>query len=112
MLLAGAVLFWFVRRDRGDEAEEWTSAGTSAPDLEDTALSSTEALRAPSRDDESIVVLEQGSATDIGSLDEGAPDEPAVEPGGAGPTGPWSWRPRRISSAPSGAYSTRVGFAR
>ena len=85
VLLAGAVLFWFVRRGRGDDDEEWTSAGMSAPDLSDTALSSTEALHAPSRDDESIVVVEQGS-TGIGPLDEDTLDAPGPEPSGAGQT--------------------------
>jgi len=85
VLLAGAVLFWFVRRGRDEDDEEWTSAGMSAPNLDDTALSSTEALRAPSRDDESIVVVEQGS-TGIGSLDEDTLDGPGPEPGGAGQT--------------------------
>ena len=85
VLLAGAVLFWFVRRGRDEDDEEWTSAGMSAPDLDDTALSSTEALRAPSRDDESIVVVEQGS-TGIGSLDEDTLDAPGPGPGGGGQT--------------------------
>ncbi|HSM30462.1 MAG TPA: FimV/HubP family polar landmark protein, partial [Woeseiaceae bacterium] len=84
VLLAGAVAFWFVRRGRDDE-EEWTSAGMSAPDLDDTALSSTEALRAPSREDESIVVVEQGS-TGIGPLDEDTVDAPGPQGGGAGQT--------------------------
>ena len=82
LLLAGAVLFWFMRRGRDDD-EEWTSAGMSAPDLDDTALSSTEALRAPSRDDESIVVVEQG-ATGLSALDEDTLDAPG--PGGAAQT--------------------------
>jgi pilus assembly protein FimV len=86
VLLAGAVLFWFVRRGRDDEDEEWTSAGMSAPDLDDTALSSTEALRAPSRHDESIVVVEQGSATGLGPLEEDTLDAPGPESGGAGQT--------------------------
>ena len=85
LLLAGAVLFWFVRRGRGDDDEEWTSAGMAAPDLGDTALSSTEALHAPSRDDESIVVVEQGS-TGLGPLDEDTLDAPGPEQGGAGQT--------------------------
>ena len=85
VLLAGAVLFWFVRRGRGDDDEEWTSAGMSAPDLEGTALSSTEALRAPTRDDESIVVVEQGS-TGLGPLDEDTLDTPGPEQGRAGQT--------------------------
>ncbi len=77
VILAGGVLFWFVRRGRGDD-EEWTSAGMSAPDLDETALSSTEALRAPSRDEESIVVVEQGS-TGLGPLDEDTLDAPGPE---------------------------------
>jgi hypothetical protein len=68
LILAGVVLFWFLRRGRDADDEEWTSAGMSAPDLDDTALASTEALRAPSRDDESIVVVEQDSG--IRGLDE------------------------------------------
>ena len=87
VLLAGAVLFWFVRRGRGEDDEEWSSAGMSVPDLDDTSLSSTEALRAPSRHDESIVVVEQqGLTTGIGPLDEDTLDAPGPEQGGAGQT--------------------------
>jgi pilus assembly protein FimV len=86
VLLAGAVLFWFVRRGRGEDDEEWASAGMSAPDLDDTSLSSTEALRAPSRDDESIVVVEEGSTTGIGPLDDDTLDALGPEQGGAGQT--------------------------
>ncbi len=82
VILAGLVLFWFVRRGRDADDEEWTSAGMSAPDLDDTALSSTEALRAPSRDDESIVVVEQDSA--IRPLDEDTLDAPGPEQVGGG----------------------------
>ena len=48
VLLAGAVLFWFVRRDRGEEDEEWSSTASEASDLDETAFSTTEALPAPS----------------------------------------------------------------
>jgi pilus assembly protein FimV len=84
VILAGGVLFWFVRRGRDDE-DEWTNAGMSAPDLDETAMSSTEALRAPSRDDESIVVVEQGS-TGLGPLDEDTLDAPGPEPDLGGQT--------------------------
>jgi pilus assembly protein FimV len=86
VLLAGAVLFWFVRRGRGEDDEEWTNAAMSAPDLDDTSLSSTEALRAPSRHDESIVVVEQGSTTGIGPLDDDTLDALGPEQGAAGQT--------------------------
>jgi pilus assembly protein FimV len=78
VLLAGAVLFWFVRRGRGEDDEEWSNASIAARDLDETALSSTEALRAPSRDEESIVVVEQGS-TGISPLDEDTLDAPGPE---------------------------------
>ena len=78
VLLAGAVLFWFVRRGRGEDDEEWSNASMAARDLDETALTSTEALRAPTRDDESIVVVEQGS-TGIGPLDDDTLDAPGPE---------------------------------
>jgi len=75
VIVAAGVLFWFVRRGRGDDDDaEWTSAGMSAPDLDDTQLSPTAALRAPSRDEESIVVVEQGSG--IRPLDDDTLDSP------------------------------------
>ena len=75
VILAAGVLFWFVRRGRGDddELESWTSPGESARDLDETVLSATESLRAPSLD-ESIVVVEQGSG--IQPLDEDTVDAP------------------------------------
>jgi pilus assembly protein FimV len=76
LLLAGAVLFWFVRRGSGADAEEWSGAGVAAGDLDETALSSTEALRAPSRGDGSIVVVEQGQAGDS-PVDEIEPEQVA-----------------------------------
>ncbi|MCK5325742.1 MAG: hypothetical protein KAJ57_07030, partial [Woeseiaceae bacterium] len=75
VILAAGVLFWFVRRGRDDddEMESWTSPGTEAPDFDDTAMSSTESLRAPPPD-ESIVVVEQESG--ILPLDEDTLDAP------------------------------------
>jgi pilus assembly protein FimV len=84
LIIAGIVLFWFLRRGRAEEDEEWASAGMSAPAFDDTALSSTEALQAPSRDDESIVVVEQGSG--IRPLDEDTLDAPGPEQGIGGQT--------------------------
>ena len=84
-VLAGAVLFWFVRRDRGEEDEEWSSSSTAARDLDETALSSTEALPAPSRSSESIVVVEQGQARDS-SRDEDTIDVFRPEEGADGRT--------------------------
>ena len=85
LLLAGAVLFWFVRRGRGEDDEEWSNASIAARDLDETGLSSTEALRAPSRGDESIVVVEQGR-TGFSPLDEDTLDAPGPEQRGAGQT--------------------------
>ena len=78
LILAGAVLFWFLRRDHEAGDEERTGAAMSAPEFGDTALSSTEALRAPSRDDESIVVVEQ-QGSGIRPLDEDTLDAPGPE---------------------------------
>ncbi|HSN72883.1 MAG TPA: FimV/HubP family polar landmark protein [Steroidobacteraceae bacterium] len=78
LLLAGAVLFWFVRRGRGEDDEEWSNSAMAGRDLDETALSSTEALRAPSRGDESIVVVEQRRAG-VSPLDEDTLDAPGPE---------------------------------
>jgi pilus assembly protein FimV len=80
VILAAGVLFWFVRRGRGDddELESWTSAGSQSSDFDETVLSATESLRAPAHD-ESIVVVEQESG--IRPLDEDTVDAPG--PAGA-----------------------------
>jgi pilus assembly protein FimV len=78
LILAGAVLFWFLRRDHEADDEERTAAATSTPEFRDPALSSTEALQAPSRDDESIVVVEQ-QGSGIRPLDEDTLDAPGPE---------------------------------
>jgi len=73
LILAAAVLFWFVRRGRedDDELESWTTA--EGQGLDDTIMSATESLRAPAHD-ESIVVVEQESG--IRPLDEDTLDAP------------------------------------
>jgi pilus assembly protein FimV len=78
IILAGGVLFWFLRRDHEVDDEERTGAAASAPEFSGEALSSTEALRAPSRDEESIVVVEQ-PGSGIRSLDEDTLDAPGPE---------------------------------
>jgi pilus assembly protein FimV len=85
LLLAGAVLFWFLRRDRDgeDEPEAWSSATMAAPALGDDEFASTESMQAPAHD-ESIVVVEQESG--IRPLDEDTVDAPA-EIGGTEDTG-------------------------
>jgi len=88
VILAAGVLFWFVRRGRGDddELESWTSAGSQSSDFDETVLSATESLRAPAHD-ESIVVVEQESG--IRPLDEDTVDTPgpAGDPDVVGDTG-------------------------
>ena len=78
VILAAGVLFWFVRRGRGDddELESWTSAGSQSSDFDETVLSATESLRAPAHD-ESIVVVEQESG--IRPLDEDTVDAPGPD---------------------------------
>ncbi len=80
LILAGALLFWFLRRDHEAGDEESAGAAMSAPEFRDAPLSSTEALRAPSRDDESIVVVEQ-QGSGIRPLDEDTLDAPGPEQG-------------------------------
>ena len=88
VILAAGVLFWFVRRGRGDddELDSWTSAGSQSSDFDETVLSATESLRAPEHD-ESIVVVEQESG--IRPLDEDTVDAPgpAGDPEVVGDTG-------------------------
>ena len=80
VILAAGVLFWFVRRGRGDddELESWTSRGSQSPDLDDTSFSATETLRAPAHD-ESIVVVEEESG--LRPLDEDTVDAPGLTAG-------------------------------
>lgn len=66
LILAGGLLFWFMRRGEGDDdLESWTPP--IEPGTEGDEFSGTESMRAPSRDEESIVVVEQSAR---GRVDE------------------------------------------
>ena len=60
VVLAAGVLLWFLRRASGDDDDSpWETLDKG--ELAAGAMSATEILRAPSHDDESIVVVEQDS---------------------------------------------------
>ena len=90
LVLVAGVLLWFVRRGRGegDDSGPWETL--DGDEVAAGSMTGTERLRAPSRDDESIVVVEQDSgirplgddtieaplpeaATNIAGLDFGTP---------------------------------------
>jgi pilus assembly protein FimV len=58
LILVIAILAWFMRRSGGDEGDAW-SRRVEPADVPDETMAATESLRAPDRDDESIVVVEQ-----------------------------------------------------
>jgi pilus assembly protein FimV len=62
VIVVGGLLFWFMRRsgDDDDDVDSWQPLDTG-DDLDDDSLSATESLKAPARDDESIMVVEQES---------------------------------------------------
>ncbi len=62
LLLVGGILFWFMRRAGGDDGPEAWGRSLDA-DEADADLSGTESMRAPTRDDDSFVVVEQGGKT-------------------------------------------------
>lgn len=62
LLLALGVLFWFMRRGSGDDEPEAWGRPLDADDVDET-MTSTESMRAPKRDDDSFVVVEQGGKT-------------------------------------------------
>ncbi len=62
LIVAIGVLFWFMRRGGGDEPESWGAEPLDADELGDDTLSGTESMRAPTRDDESFVVVEGEAA--------------------------------------------------
>ena len=60
VILAAGVLLWFLRRGSGDDDDSpWETLDSD--EIAAGAMSATESLRAPSHDDESIVVVEQDS---------------------------------------------------
>ncbi len=85
VVLAAGVLLWFLRRGSGDDDDSpWETLDSD--EIAAGAMSATETLRAPARDDESIVVVEQdtgmrslepefGEATEsIETIEAPAPD--------------------------------------
>ncbi|MDH3350066.1 MAG: hypothetical protein OEM51_00850, partial [Gammaproteobacteria bacterium] len=61
VVLVGGALFWLMRRGGDDDdVESWRPLDSD--DMGEDKLSGTESLRAPTHDDESIVVVEQGSS--------------------------------------------------
>ena len=59
LLVALGVLFWFMRRGSGDDEPEAWGRPLDADEADDD-LGGTESMRAPTRDDDSFVVVEQG----------------------------------------------------
>ena len=67
LLLALAVLFWFLRRGSDDDAPE--SWGRPLDADESEALTGTETMAAPMREDDSFVVVEQGAKSQADTVE-------------------------------------------
>ena len=78
LILVAGVLLWFVRRgsDEDDDSSPWETLDKD--ELAAGAMAATETLRAPTHDDESIVVVEQDSG--IRPLDDDTIEAPSPEP--------------------------------
>ncbi len=61
VVLVGGALFWFARRGGGDDDDVDSWQPLDSDEFRGDALSSTESLKAPTHDDESIMVVEQES---------------------------------------------------
>jgi len=76
LILVAGVLLWFVRRGSDDDDDSpWETLDKD--ELAAGAMAATETLRAPSHDDESIVVVEQDSG--IRPMDDDTLEAPAPE---------------------------------
>ncbi len=77
IVVVGGLLFWFMRRGRDDDegTDTWRSLDSDDMGAEEGAATAT--LRAPVRDDESIMVVEQESG--IRPLDDETMDVPAPD---------------------------------
>ena len=74
VIVAGGILFWFLRRDHDDGDDEVTGqwSALDADELGGDALSATEQMQVPVHDDGTFVVVEQEAP--------GQPQEPAFRP--------------------------------
>ncbi len=61
LLAVAGLLFWFARRGDDDDGDDRPWETLDSDELAAGGMASTETLRAPTRDDESIVVVEQDS---------------------------------------------------
>jgi len=77
LILVAGVLFWFVRRGRDEDDDSGPWETLDKDELAAGAMSATETLRAPTHDDESIVVVEQDSG--IRPMDDDTIEAPAPE---------------------------------
>jgi pilus assembly protein FimV len=78
LILVAGVLLWFVRRGRDEDDDSGPWETLDKDELAAGAMSATETLRAPTHDDESIVVVEQDSG--IRPLDDDTIEAPSPEP--------------------------------
>ena len=77
LVLVAGVLLWFVRRGRGEDDDSGPWESLDSDELAAGSMTGTETLRAPSHDDESIVVVEQDSG--IRRMDDDTIEAPAPE---------------------------------
>ena len=77
LVLVAGVLLWFVRRGRGEDDDSGPWETLDGDELAAGSMTATETIRAPSRDDESIVVVEQDSG--IRPMDDDTVEAPVPE---------------------------------
>jgi pilus assembly protein FimV len=77
LILVAGVLLWFVRRGRDEDDDSGPWETLDKDELAAGAMSATETLRAPTHDDESIVVVEQDSG--MRRMDDDTIEAPSPE---------------------------------
>ena len=77
LVLVGGVLLWFVRRGRDEADDSGPLEALDSDDLAPGLMTGTERMRAPTRDSDSIVVVEQDSG--IRPMDDDTVEAPAPE---------------------------------
>jgi len=78
LILVAGVLLWFVRRGRDEDDDSGPWETLDKDELAAGAMAATETLRAPTHDDESIMVVEQESG--MRPLDDDTIEAPSPEP--------------------------------